>query len=211
MTRHEVIARHGRIDILVNNAGRSRVGAVEEDGEAEQRALFEVHFFGPAALTRAALPHPRARRSGAIVHFSGMGGRFSGLRLGGCLACGLVSLASHRGDPGYQVPADQMEAPHRCPVPAAGSGPAPVRPAQSHGHRRSGSQDVDGHYPHGPAMSGVSPPAADSSRRSLADTGKTELDHTHYSLTLDEHFLDQNIGTRLGVVPHPLPDALASL
>lgn len=50
----EGIARHGRIDILVNNAGRSHVGAVEETGEAEQRALFEVHFFGPAALTRAA-------------------------------------------------------------------------------------------------------------------------------------------------------------
>jgi NAD(P)-dependent dehydrogenase (short-subunit alcohol dehydrogenase family) len=47
----EVIARHGRIDILVNDAGRSHVGAVEETGEAEQRALFEVHFFGPAALT----------------------------------------------------------------------------------------------------------------------------------------------------------------
>ncbi|MGI5159128.1 SDR family NAD(P)-dependent oxidoreductase [Microbispora sp. CA-102843] len=43
----EVIARHGRIDILVNNAGRRHVGAVEETGEAEQRTLFEVHFFGP--------------------------------------------------------------------------------------------------------------------------------------------------------------------
>ncbi|MCG5217351.1 SDR family NAD(P)-dependent oxidoreductase [Streptosporangium sp. KLBMP 9127] len=47
-----VIARHGRIDILVNNAGRSHVGAEDETGEAEQRALFEVHFFGPAALLR---------------------------------------------------------------------------------------------------------------------------------------------------------------
>ena len=73
----EVIARHGRIDILVNNTGRSHVGAVEETGEAEQRALFEVHFFGPAALTRAALPHLRARRSGAIVQVSSMGGRLS--------------------------------------------------------------------------------------------------------------------------------------
>ncbi|MCA2227373.1 SDR family NAD(P)-dependent oxidoreductase [Nonomuraea aurantiaca] len=62
-----VIARHGRIDILVNNAGRSHVGAVDETGEAEQRALFEVRFFCPAALTRAALPHLRTRRSGAIV------------------------------------------------------------------------------------------------------------------------------------------------
>ncbi|WP_373317369.1 SDR family NAD(P)-dependent oxidoreductase [Planotetraspora mira] len=57
----------------MNNAGRSHVGAVEETGESEQRALFEVHFFGPAALTRAALPHLRARRSGAIVQVSSMG------------------------------------------------------------------------------------------------------------------------------------------
>ncbi|MGS2648302.1 SDR family NAD(P)-dependent oxidoreductase [Streptosporangium sp. LJ11] len=73
----EVIARHGRIDILVNNAGRSHVGAVEETGEAGHRALFEVRFFGPAALTRAALPHLRARRSDAIVQVSSVGGRLS--------------------------------------------------------------------------------------------------------------------------------------
>ncbi|OPG09004.1 hypothetical protein B1L11_27145 [Microbispora sp. GKU 823] len=56
----------------MNNAGRSHVGAAKETGEAEQRALFEVHFFGPAALTRAALPHLRAPRSGVIVQVSSM-------------------------------------------------------------------------------------------------------------------------------------------
>ena len=72
-----VIARHGRIDVLVNNAGRTHVGAAEETTEAELRDLFEVHFFGPVELTRAALPHMRARRSGAIVQLSSMGGQMS--------------------------------------------------------------------------------------------------------------------------------------
>lgn len=73
----DVIARHGRIDVLVNNAGRAHVGAAEETSEAELRSLFDVHVFGPAALTRAVLPYMRERRSGAIVQMSSMGGQLS--------------------------------------------------------------------------------------------------------------------------------------
>jgi len=73
----QVIERFGRIDVLVNAAGRGHYGAVEETTERELRSLMELHFFGPAALTKAVLPHMRRRRSGAIVQISSLAGQIS--------------------------------------------------------------------------------------------------------------------------------------
>ena len=66
--------RFGGIDVLVNNAGRGLMGAVEEVGDDEARALFEVNVFGLLTVTRAVLPVMRAAGRGTIVNLSSIGG-----------------------------------------------------------------------------------------------------------------------------------------
>ncbi len=70
----QALDKFGRINVLVNNAGIGYFGALEESEEAEVRRMFEINFFGLAAVTNAVLPSMRAQRSGHIINISSVGG-----------------------------------------------------------------------------------------------------------------------------------------
>jgi NAD(P)-dependent dehydrogenase (short-subunit alcohol dehydrogenase family) len=70
----KAVERFGQIDVLLNNAGFGLLGAVEEATQAEIEAVYRTNVFGLLAVTRAVLPHMRARRSGRILNVSSIGG-----------------------------------------------------------------------------------------------------------------------------------------
>ena len=65
-----VIGRFGRIDVLVNNAGVGTAGAAEESSVAQAQGVFDVNVFGLIRMTKAVLPHMRARGRGRIINIS---------------------------------------------------------------------------------------------------------------------------------------------
>jgi NAD(P)-dependent dehydrogenase (short-subunit alcohol dehydrogenase family) len=69
-----VIARFGRIDLLVNNAGIGVGGAAEESSIAQDQRVFDVNVFGVMRMTKAVLPHMRARKRGRILNVSSIVG-----------------------------------------------------------------------------------------------------------------------------------------
>jgi NAD(P)-dependent dehydrogenase (short-subunit alcohol dehydrogenase family) len=73
-TVNEAERRTGGLDIVVNNAGLGYTGAIEETSIADAKALFDVNVWGALAVTQAALPYMRARRSGHIVNIGSISG-----------------------------------------------------------------------------------------------------------------------------------------
>jgi NADP-dependent 3-hydroxy acid dehydrogenase YdfG len=71
------LARFGQIDVLANIAGRGSLGAVEEFSTNQLREQMELNFFAAAELTRAVLPHMRARRHGHVLNLTSIGGLVS--------------------------------------------------------------------------------------------------------------------------------------
>lgn len=70
----QAISRLGHLDVLVNNAGYGQFGAVEDLSDEQIRRLMDTNFFGLLNMTRAVLPHFRARRGGRIVNISSLVG-----------------------------------------------------------------------------------------------------------------------------------------
>jgi NAD(P)-dependent dehydrogenase (short-subunit alcohol dehydrogenase family) len=70
----EAIDRAGAIDVLVNNAGHGLLGALEELSDAQIARILGTNLLGALSVTRAVLPHMRARRGGHIVQMSSVGG-----------------------------------------------------------------------------------------------------------------------------------------
>ncbi|MFL6305060.1 MAG: SDR family NAD(P)-dependent oxidoreductase [Candidatus Sulfotelmatobacter sp.] len=67
--------RFGRIDILINNAGIITVGPVENQTVADFRDVMDTNFFSGLHCTLAVLPEMLARKDGAIVNITSIGGK----------------------------------------------------------------------------------------------------------------------------------------
>jgi NAD(P)-dependent dehydrogenase (short-subunit alcohol dehydrogenase family) len=71
------IQHFGRIDVLLNNAGYGAYGPLEAFSSERIRRQFDTNVLGLLDVTKAVLPHMRARRSGTVINISSIGGQIT--------------------------------------------------------------------------------------------------------------------------------------
>lgn len=71
---NETVHRFGGLDILVNNAGALIAGTVDSQTEDDFDEMMDVNVKAVWRLTRAALPHLRARKGGSIINIGSVVG-----------------------------------------------------------------------------------------------------------------------------------------
>ena len=71
------IGHFGAIDVLLNNAGYGAYGPLEAFSTDRIRRQFDTNVIGLLEVTKAVLPHMRARRSGTVVNISSIGGQIT--------------------------------------------------------------------------------------------------------------------------------------
>ncbi|TFB01873.1 putative oxidoreductase [Trichoderma ghanense] len=73
-TINNAIAIYGHLDVLVNNAAYVLGGAWEDLSYQDFHDAFETNVFGPLKVTKAVLPHMRARKTGTNIFISSISG-----------------------------------------------------------------------------------------------------------------------------------------
>jgi NAD(P)-dependent dehydrogenase (short-subunit alcohol dehydrogenase family) len=74
----DAIERFGRIDAVVNNAGILRNAMFQQMSLEEWRDVIDVHLNGTFLVSKAALPHFIAQKSGSYIHFTSAVGLVGG-------------------------------------------------------------------------------------------------------------------------------------
>jgi short-subunit dehydrogenase len=70
------IKKFDRIDFLINVGGVSQRATIIETGMKLERKIFDINYFGTAALSKAVLPYMIEQQSGHILATSSISGRF---------------------------------------------------------------------------------------------------------------------------------------
>jgi len=65
----------GSIDVLINNAGTGVIGWQETFTVEDWKKVFEVNVFGVQRVTRAVIPHMKAKGEGLVIYLSSLLGR----------------------------------------------------------------------------------------------------------------------------------------